>query len=115
MIFAQLHNILNYKNKYLFKKYSKAEILILNSKNIFNFPQKINLIDLGKINLFYLLPQLFSFKDLKINYYKSLINSCSPKIIISNHIETRSLFLKKIFPEICFILYQFCGVDESKL
>lgn len=100
--------------KLIIKKIKKTDILFLDN-NYLQFKTKkyswqnlnVNIINLFYIKYFLknLITNFFSL-SLKEIYLKSVIESYSPKIIIDNHTNARSMYYKKFLKEIFCITYQ---------
>lgn len=105
-----------FKASYFFKPPKKNKILIFDksgSKFIQNyFANNTTILEVRQreINIFILFKTLFNFqpkKGISQNYIENFIIYINPKIIIT-HVDNNSLFfkLKKIFPNIIFIVIQ---------
>lgn len=105
--------------RFIFKKNKNYQIIILSKDlRLKNF-DNIN-ISFEIINIYYLFAAikyfLFKNKDnqnLKSIYLKIFISSFKPKIIIGNNVDLKIFKIKKIFPNITCICYQFGYVTDK--
>ena len=108
--------------RFFYKKYNQSDILIFDSNYCdFNFEnRKFQIIDPNKINIYYLI-KIFRIKNLKyifnINliYWKKLIESINPKILISDNVSGLALKYKKIYPLITCVLYQHSYIYDNEI
>ena len=105
--------------RFSFKKNKNYQVIILSKDlRLKNF-NNIN-ISFEVINIYYLLASIkyFFFNNkknynLKSIYLKIFLSSFNPKIIIGNNVDLRIFRIKKLFPDITCVCYQFGYVTKK--
>jgi len=110
-----------FKKNWVFKKYPKKNILILDKAIELNLENDFFQLPKNEINFLIILElifrKIFFNKDLKklgINdcYYKILIKKIDPKIMIGHECDLITFKSKKLFPKKILIMFQFATYCE---
>lgn len=113
--------------KFSFEVYSAADIVLLsNIKSSFYNKKDIKRLTFNTINIFYIIPVVFKFlynliieknfkESFNIVYLKHVINIINPKVVIGDDLDNRIFKIKKIFPKIKTICYQFSFIIKDEI